>query len=373
MAPLPTLTSKVAAVGQGVSANDTLVDLYMQRAIDLIRLEAGTRNKVLALLAKLESDLVGQLSVVDPSGTPLPYLQQQRLNALLVSVRSAIQAAYRPINALMASETRNIADTEATWTANAIDASTHAQFANSGLTTTQLDTLVSNVLIQGAPTAEWWGRQAAGLSDRFADEMRRGVALGENNADLIQRVRGPTGLMNLSRNSAERLVRASVQTAANAARNATYAENSDLITAVMWHATLDTRTSEWCLARDGCQYTPTDHESIDDAPPWLEGPGAIHWGCRSTSIPILKSWQDIGIDEAEVPHTTRASMDGQVPAKQNFEEWLSKQNETRQDTVLGTTKAQLWRDGKITFRDLLDQNGRPLTTEQVQANAAAQE
>jgi hypothetical protein len=31
------------------SANETLVDLYIERAIDLLRLEAGTRNKVLAL------------------------------------------------------------------------------------------------------------------------------------------------------------------------------------------------------------------------------------------------------------------------------------------------------------------------------------
>jgi hypothetical protein len=38
--------------------NETLVDLYIERAIDLLRLEAGTRNKVLALLNDLEGELV---------------------------------------------------------------------------------------------------------------------------------------------------------------------------------------------------------------------------------------------------------------------------------------------------------------------------
>jgi hypothetical protein len=38
--------------------------------------------------------------------------------------------------------------------------------------------------------------------------------------------------------------------------------------------------------------------------------------------------------------------------------------------VLGAGKADLWRRGKITFRDLLDQNGRPLTTEELRAKAA---
>ena len=64
------------------------------------------------------------------------------------------------------------------------------------------------------------------------------------------------------------------------------------------------------------------------------------------------------------------SMDGQVAAETTFEDWLKKQSKGRQDTVLGDGKAALWRDGKINFRDLLDQNGRPLTTEQLRAKYA---
>ncbi len=86
-------------------------------------------------------------------------------------------------------------------------------------------------------------------------------------------------------------------------------------------------------------------------------------------MPILKSWRDLGVDEDEIPATTRASMDGQVAAKQSFEQWLKKQPTSRQDTVLGATAADLWRRDKINFRDLLDQSGRPLTTEQLRAKA----
>jgi hypothetical protein len=60
-------------------------------------------------------------------------------------------------------------------------------------------------------------------------------------------------------------------------------------------------------------------------------------------------------------------MDGQVAADLSFEDWLKKQSVARQDTVLGAGKADLWRRDKVTFRDLLDQNGRPLTTEQLRA------
>jgi hypothetical protein len=154
------------------------------------------------------------------------------------------------------------------------------------------------------------------------------------------------------------------------ARQHVYEENKDLIASEGWSSTLDTRTSIWCITRDGKAYTPGDHKPIGHKIPWLGGPGKIHWCCRSTSVPRLKSWRELGIDEGEVSDSTRASMDGQVPAQQNFEEWLRRQSAARQNTVLGEGKADLWRRGKITFRDLLDQTGRPLTTEDLRAKAA---
>lgn len=356
-----------------LTANEKLVDMFMERAIDLLRLEAGTRDKVLVFLAELERELVGLVAKIDPTGAPDAARQKKRLADLLAEVQGTIRGTYRDASTLLAREIREIIDAEATWTGNAINTATRASFVDAGLTRGFLQTLVSDVLIQGAASKDWWGRQAGGLADKFADQMRAGMALGEANGKLIERVRGKTGqpgIMNLARSSAERLVRASVQAAANTAREATYDENADLISALEWSATLDTRTSPWCIVRDGLKYTPKEHRPMGHTVPWLEGPGKIHWGCRSTSVPVLKSWRDLGIDEDEIPETTRASMDGQVPAAMTFEQWLKKQSVQRQDTVLGTGKADLWRRGKITFRDLLDQNGRPLTTEELRAKAA---
>lgn len=368
------LTTKAVAPAQSGSANEILFDLYMERAIDLLRLESGTRDKVLVFLAELEKELVARLAKIDPTGVGDIARQRKRLTELLTAIRGTIKGTYRDISTLMAREIREIVDVEAAWTGNAINASVSAQFSDAGLTRSALANLLSDVLIQKAPSKEWWSRQAGGLADKFADEMRAGIALGEPNSKLIDRVRGKganRGVMDISKTSAERLVRASVQAAANVGREAMYAENDDLISALQWHATLDTRTSVWCITRDGHHYSTDDeHKAKDGGPPWLEGPGKLHWGCRSTSVPILKSWRDLGIDEDEVPETTRASMDGQVPAQQSFEAWLKKQSIERQDTVLGQGKADLWRRGKITFRDLLDQSGRPLTTEQLREKAA---
>ncbi len=354
----------------GGSANESLVDLFMERAIDLLRVEAGTRDKILALLAEMEREIVAAMATIDPMGTERVRYQRERLAKLLDAVRESIRAAYRTAETLLARELREVVDIEATWTARAMNAATFATFADAGVTRTMLVTLVSDILIQGAATKEWWSRQAAGLANRFADEIRRGMALGETNATIISRIRGPGGVLQASRTSAERLVRASVQTAANVARESTYEKNADLIASVDWSSTLDTRTSIWCAVRDGLRYTPVDHRPIGHTVPWLEGPGKLHWGCRSTSVPRLKSWRDLGIDEDDIPDTTRASMNGQVPADTTFESWLRKQSDARQDAVIGAGKADLWRRGKITFRDLLDQNGRPMSTEALRRKSA---
>jgi Phage Mu protein F like protein len=357
-----------------LSASDALVDLYMERAVDLLRLEAGTRDKVLVFLRELETELVGKIAKIDPTGVTQAIAQRKRLDKLLAEVRGTIKGTYRDISTLMAHEIREIVDQESIWTGHALNSATQATFADAGLTRGVLQTLVSDALIQGATSEDWWGRQAGGLAERFQDEMRKGIALGEPNSKLVERLRGSTGkpaLMDLSRNSAERLVRASVQAAANSGREAAYADNDDLITSLQWHATLDTRTTVWCAVRDGHLYSNTpEHFSKDGGPPWLEGPGKLHWGCRSTSVPILKDWRDLGIDADEIPVSTRATMDGQKPADLTFEKWFKKQSDARQDAVFGPGKAQLLRDGKIQFRDLLDQNGRPLTTETLRAKAA---
>lgn len=355
------------------STNETLVDLFMERAVDLLRLEAGTRNKVLVFLDELEGELIALLAKHDPTGTPNAARQRIRLEKMLVAVRDTIRATYRDASVLMAREIREVVDIEAAWTVRSFNTAIGVDFVDTVVTREMLKTLVSDVMIQGAASKEWWGRQAAGLADRFADQVRMGMGLGETNAQIIDRVRGKDGkpaLMQVSRTSAERLVRSSVQAAANTARESMYEENTDLISALQWSATLDTRTSPWCMVRDGLKYTPKGHKPLGHKVPWLEGPGKIHWGCRSTSVPVLKTWRDLGIDEDEVPETTRASMDGQVPAQLTFADWWAKQPETRQDAVVGKGKADLLRAGKIKFRDLLDQNGRPLTTEQLRAKAA---
>src|SRR4051812_36868944 len=107
MAPSPfILRDVVDRPGAGVSANESLVDLFMERAIDLLRLENGTRNKVIALLDTLETDLAAAIAKIDPTGPARVRYQRERLSRLLKAVTDSIRATYRTADATLAREIR---------------------------------------------------------------------------------------------------------------------------------------------------------------------------------------------------------------------------------------------------------------------------
>jgi SPP1 gp7 family putative phage head morphogenesis protein len=355
-------------------SNDIIADLMTKHGLDLLRFEAGQRRKVRGLLAELEGDLVAQLARIDPAGAVRSGARAARLEKLLDQVRDTIRVSYRGASSTIAGELRELADIEAGFAARAINRGIGIELATSTLTRAQAGALVGEVLIQGAPVAEWWSRQAGDTLQRFTDQMRLGMAQGDTSAQLIQRIRGGTrngepvaGFMEISKRNADSLVRSATQAVAERAKQSTYRANADILAALVWTSTLDSRTTVVCAVRDGLRYTVEDQEPIGHNVPWDAGPGNLHFGCRSSSRPETKSFRELGIDVDELPAATRASMDGQVAADTSFEDWLGKRSTAQQDEALGAGRAALWRDGKIGFRDLLDQNGRELTLAELRA------
>src|SRR3954469_2228817 len=111
MAPIPVIPRDVLdRPGAGVSANESLVDLFMERAIDILRLENGTRNKVVALLDTLETDLIAAIAKIDPTGPARVLYQRARLTKLLKVVTDSIRAAYRTADVTLAREIRELID-----------------------------------------------------------------------------------------------------------------------------------------------------------------------------------------------------------------------------------------------------------------------
>jgi hypothetical protein len=89
-----------------------------------------------------------------------------------------------------------------------------------------------------------------------------------------------------------------------------------------------------------------------------------HFNCRSTTVPVLKSLKELGLSEREFSTSTRASMNGQVSAKETYSTWFAKQDDKFQKSVLGKGRYELYKSGQVQLDKFAD-NGRTMTLAQL--------
>lgn len=354
------------------SAINRIADAYRARAITLVRFDAGLRAKVLKLLSGMDKELLSLLRQAEIGD--LLRAQKQRLDGLLTEVERLVASTYAATSSALLTDLSDFARLEAKWVLKAFEQGLGTPLLTKALTQTQIATIADDTLIQGAPTAEWWKRSGQNTVQRFSDAIRQGMVAGETNAELVRRVRGTAalkfkdGVMQTTRRGAEALVRSSVQAVANEARVRFYAANDDLVKGTEYYATLDGRTTQQCAALDGYRWDLQGNPAPGQGKAITYQQPPLHLGCRSTLIPWLKSFSEIGFEGIDLPPITRASLDGpQVLDDEGFEGWLKKKPAEFQADLIGVGKAKLFREGRIGLRDLVDQSGRPLTLAEVEA------
>lgn len=371
------------------SYNDLLADRAAAHAVNLLRFDSAMRRQVLGFLEDLRVTLSEKVAAARVDGRATGF-QRLRLETLLRQVDETIARAYDAMAETSAELLAGLAKSEGSFAVGMFkDVAIGADLGVNVLTGSQLRALVDGTLIEGAPSAAWWELQAGDLRERFSREMREGIALGETNDELVRRVRGTAtgkrhvyeingreyvyvefrgGVMDTSTRNARALVRTSVQSVAGSARRETLVENQDVVKGVVQLSTFDTRTTTTCLAYGGKSWLLPDYEPIDHDLPYLGGVPR-HWGCRSTEAPLLRSWEELGIDLDDAPGGVRWSrLDGDVPGDLSMDDFLGRRSDDQVDAMLGEGVAELWRAGKLSLEDLVDrQTGRPLTLRELEA------
>ncbi|MEO8837561.1 MAG: hypothetical protein ABI351_02490 [Herbaspirillum sp.] len=345
-----------------------IADMLLAHGLNLLRLAADVRIRILTLLTVMSKELTVRLQQED-----LTDFGKQRLNTLLRESNVIIDTYYGKAQLELLDNLTGLAKLEADYTAKVLTKAFQAKLSIGLPPTTYLEKLVGDTLIQGSASANWWKKQEMDTQFRFANAVRQGAAQGETTSQIVARVVGKNGIpgvMEVSRKNAYSLVHTSVQAVANAARLETFQKNSDVIAALVWMSTLDSHTCFLCADRDLSEYDLMTMEPLNGALPAEGGPGAIHFSCRCAWTTRSKSFSDLGIDIPEPTGGTRASRDGQVSDKMNFGDWLAGKDAAFRKEYLGAGRAELYESGKITLNDLLDLRGNPLSLAQLQAKYA---
>lgn len=270
-----------------------LADRAIGRVLALQRFAAGQNREVQKMLVELERSLAADLEASGVGEVIAASRQRTRLENLLESTRDAIRETYSEINKTQRTGLLGLVKVEQDFLVK--DATTVIGVDITGITLSpqQLRVIASDTLIEGAPSKEWWSKQAGDTQQRFANSVREGMLRGEDNRQITSRVRGTKaggykdGVMEVPKRQAETLVRTSVQSVSNEARQQLYEENKDIVKGIQWVSTLDSRTTVTCMALDGKQWSLPDYEPIGHDIPF---PGATaHWGCFTGEVPVEAS------------------------------------------------------------------------------------
>lgn len=348
------------------SVNEQLQDSAIGHAIDFTRYSNGVVKRLIALLNRSDADIFAKIQLA-LERLPAESFTVERLDMLLQDVRRINEAAYLQLRHGLEGELRELVTYEASYQMQLFQSALPVQLSVAAVSVDQVYSAALARPMQNRLLSEWAKGMEADKMIRIRDALRMGYVEGETISQMVQRIRGTRakgyedGIIQTDRRNCEAIVRTAISHTANHTRQKFYEENESLIKALAWVSTLDSRTSSVCQARDGKQF------------PLNSGPRPpAHFNCRSTMVPVLRSWRELGIDIDELPESTRSSMDGQIPETTTYQTWLKGKPASFQDDILGKTKGALFRRGDLPLDRFVDKAGKEYTLDQLrEKNAAA--
>lgn len=354
---------------------DTVID-------DMIRREAQLQRFATYLMREYFTptiqDLAAELPRLIVGYQDLPrQMQQQVIEAVKSRVQRGWSATWAQINAelpeLMRQEAqfelefyqdyapeqliplRQLPDVNSTIMTLDDQAGTWAQFITRNIddTVRQVEAIVQRGVIEGQTTDDM-ARQLRGTYNRRTKTYIGGVLDGKQAR------------------RAEALVRTGVSHHTNQVRDRFAQQNRDVITHRIFFATLDSRTTTICLSNHLLEWK-IDDESYPRLP--------LHFNERSVYIFKTPGFNPLntsrpaetgrGIDpERYNKRRNRGKEFEQISAQVTADEWLRRQPEWFVVQSLGRARADLFLQGKLPIKSMVDIANRPLTLAELRDTAA---
>lgn len=383
--------------GNPRTGNQALFDAALRHQVGLRRFSSGEVRRILDLLERADRDLVKQLR--DRLGSvrnqPVDFTSE-RLRRLLDDVRAARKEAMALVRGQLSPTLRKLSRMEYDFERRMIQGSMPFSIDLASVDTSQLRAIVTTQPFAGNTLSQWYASLASRDSANLISAIQLGLSEGQDLNGIVRRIAGTRargysdGVLALTRRNAETVARTAINGVSNAAREALWEANSDIVSALRWTSVLDGRTSPICMGRDGKMAPVTPDGTIPkDADPLLPS-GArppAHPACRSVMVASIDGVEAIGSRPTVTDTRTRQKREvdframakkqkrpiqdirrewaeknvGFAPARVDYDQWLLGQAPAFQDSVLGVTRGQLFRSGKLRLDQFVDSSNKRFT------------
>ena len=367
---------------------EVLKEEVFKNAVNLSRIE---RRLVNGPIKELLEELLKELRRELRNFNELTEFQQQRVLAQNEFISETLnQEPFTKASDSLKESLTDLAELQALQAANEINLAVRIPLISVASPPTFFATLVDQTLIEGLPlfnqstkdgSPSWFSRLDEDLQRRVGQEVRKGLALGETQNQIRDRVLGKRdkqgnyrgGILETTKRNAEAITRTAVHSVTNEARKRVYEDNQDVIEGVQSLATLDGRTTLLCRSHDGLRWSLPDYKPQGHNKSYLQPPR--HFRCRSVLVPVIvgieeidKKAEEMGLELEEV---VRASNTGprrglvRRSTTSNMEDWFREQSEESQNEMIGKGRADLWREGKADLYQMVNQSGRELSLQEL--------
>jgi SPP1 gp7 family putative phage head morphogenesis protein len=341
------------------NVNEDIHDRVISHMLFLERLKTQEAND---LINKLDQDVLPDVldrieQRVEQGLSETGTVRAQELAAAIGTMAGRIK---NESIASLQDDLRELAEDEVNWQVGAIREAIDVDIDMATPAPEMLRQIVSDRPFDGFTLQQWFDKLERSTQENLTGAVQRGIAQGETVNQIMQRVRGTRangftdGVLQTTRRQAETVTRSAVQHVSNQARTELFKQNDDVVKKVQWTASLDTRTCPVCMSLDGETF-PVDGGK---RPP-------VHANCRCAVTPVMKSWRELGVDRGEIPESTRASMNGQVPETKTFGTWLQDQPDEVVEDALGKKRARLFREGNLDVKEFVNRRDQTLTLKEL--------
>jgi len=307
------------------------------------------KNDIIPLLTKMRDEIA--LKLINATA-----FQIARQSQLLKEIDQIISGAVTKIQPSLFESFQELGDYETTWSAKLLDDSTVASVTiGAGLEPVVITTMLQNNKMFLSPDST--GETIDDLIKRFGKAISKdvkslittGLTAGDTT-DVIAR-----NMVVLSKTRTIDQARAVVLTVANHVSTdvqlATWGPYQELFEGLEHNSVLDQRVTPECMKRDGAVWTYAGIGVNQSGKENKFRKTPLHYRCRSKILPKIKE------EYVLIKDGTRASMNGQVPAKWTYNDWLKRQSAAVQDEVLGKARGLAYRKSGEPIDKFIDRKG----------------
>ncbi len=220
--------------------------------------------------------------------------------------------------------------------------------------------VLKNPLNENGTMEQGWSGIAKNERIRLEAVIRKGLSEGKSVDEIALQVRAGN-VHNITRTQSRGLVITAITAVSSQADHAIYKANEKALQGWQYVAVLDARTTPLCAHRDGEIYPISDTTHLPPA----------HWHCRSTTVPVFKSWKDIAdlesvaqVRRRNVENLTdaqKAFYDGNTPLRESYNDWLMRQPQDVQLRHLGDyKKVNMFQSGQLTVDQFTNPEGNTI-------------